>query len=269
MTGAIDKLAGSTVLAYHEIMPESTYSYCVPCNAFQQHLGLVQIHNSKRRSESAIHVTFDDGELSQYLHAPPLLAEYNIAATFFVTPGLMGSETKFLDWNHLRELQDMGHSIQSHGWSHKFLTFCGLHELAFELRASKERLEDRLGHAVTGLSAPGGRWDGRVVEACAAAGYRKLYVSDPWIAEEISGVQVLGRFMVRRTTTQEDLSRILQRDRRMLWSLRIRSEIKRCLVGFIGEGAYHHLWCRLTGYIEFEEARQKTHTHDVGKVIGK
>jgi peptidoglycan/xylan/chitin deacetylase (PgdA/CDA1 family) len=269
MTGAMGNLAVNTVLAYHEIMPDSTYSYCVPCHALQQQLGLVQIHNSKRENNSPVHVTFDDGELSQHLYALPLLAQYDISATFFVTPGLIGSDTKFLSWNRLKEMQDAGHSIQSHSWSHKFLTLCEGEELRFELRVSKEALEDRLGQPVIALAAPGGRWNRRVVEACAAAGYRRLYVSDPWITKEMSGVHVLGRFMVRRTTTLPDLSRILQRDRRMLSSLRLRSQIKQSLVGLIGDGAYHRLWCRLTGYVEFEEQRQKPHPHEVGKVVGK
>jgi peptidoglycan/xylan/chitin deacetylase (PgdA/CDA1 family) len=269
MTGPMSTPAGNTVLAYHEIMPDSTYSYCVPCHALQQQLRLVQIHNSKRENNSPVHVTFDDGELSQHLYALPLLTQYDIPATFFVTPGLIGSDTKFLGWNRLKEMQDSGHSIQSHGWSHKFLTFCGEEELTFELRVSKEVLENRLGQPVIALAAPGGRWNRRVVEACAAAGYRRLYVSDPWIAREMSGVQVLGRFMVRRTTTLPDLARILQGDRRMLSSLRMRSQIKQSLVGLIGESAYHRLWCRLTGYVEFEEQRQKAHPHDMGKVIGK
>jgi len=269
MTAASGALAANTVLAYHEIMPESTYSYCVPCHALQQQLRLVQIHNSRRENSPLVHVTFDDGELSQHRYALPLLTRYDIAGTFFVTPGLIGSDTRFLGWNRLKEMQDAGHSIESHGWSHKFLTFCEPEELAFELRASKETLEDRLGQAVIAISAPGGRWNRRVVEACAAAGYRRLYVSDPWIAREMSGVQVLGRFMVCRTTTLRDLAGVLQRDRDMLWSLRMRSQIKQSLIRLIGDSAYHRLWCRLTGYVRFEKQRQKASLHEVGKVIGK
>lgn len=259
MNGAsVKHAADRPILAYHEVMPESAYSYCVRCDALRQQLQLVRAQSSGEGTGSAAHVTFDDGEQSQYLHALPLLAQYNISAAFFVTPGLIGTEAKFLGWSRLKELQDAGHSIQSHSWSHKFLTFCGHQELARELRASKQSLEDRLGGAVVAISAPGGRWNQRVVEACAAAGYQQLYISDPWIAAEMSGVRILGRFMMRRTTTLTELARILQRDRRTLWSLRMRSEIRKRLVRLVGDGAYHHLWCRFTGYNEFEEARQNT-----------
>lgn len=248
------------VLAYHEVMPQSIYSYCVACSTLCEHLRLVRVSGHGGASSLSAQVTFDDGEQSQYRHAFPSLTERGISATFFVTPGLIGTEPKFLRWEQLKELQNAGHSIQSHGWSHRFLTFCSPRQLAHELRASKENLEDRLGRVVEGISAPGGRWDRRVVESCAAAGYQRLYVSEPWIAAEMCGVQVIGRFMVRRKTSLAELKKILERDQSLLWRLRMRSRVKRRVVSMIGDGVYHRLWCRFSGYTEFEEARQNTYS---------
>ena len=107
------------------------------------------------------------------------------------------------------------------------------------------------------ISVPGGRWNRRVIEACALAGYRRVYVSEPWILTSMSGVEVIGRFMVRRTTTMVELRKMVQRDRRALWKMRLRSQLKQGIVGLVGDGLYHRLWCRLTGYNEFEAARQQ------------
>jgi peptidoglycan/xylan/chitin deacetylase (PgdA/CDA1 family) len=246
------------VLAYHEVMPESNYAYCVTSSAFAEHLRLFD--SLKKSNSQGAQVTFDDGEQSQYHNALPLLAQYGIKATYFATPGLIGTAAKFLGWDELRALQAAGHSIQSHGWSHKFLTFCSEAELAHELRESRQSLEETLGTAIEELSVPGGRWDVRVVQACAAAGYRRVYVSDPWIETEISGVEVIGRFMVRRTTTIDELGRIVERDRDVLRKLKLRSQLRQGLVGLLGDGLYHRLWCRLTGYNEFEAARQGMHS---------
>jgi peptidoglycan/xylan/chitin deacetylase (PgdA/CDA1 family) len=240
------------VFAYHEIMPESNYAYCVTSGAFAEHLRLFGSQPQQRRAE----ITFDDGEQSQFHNALPLLADYGVQATYFVTPGLIGTAAKFMGWDQLRALRAAGHSIQSHGWSHKFLTFCSDTELAHELTASKQSLEHTLGIAVEEISVPGGRWDGRVITACAAAGYRRVYVSDPWVEAEISGIQVIGRFMVRRATTMAELRKIVDRDRNALWKLRMRSQVRHGLVGLLGDGLYHRLWCRLTGYNDFEAARQ-------------
>jgi peptidoglycan/xylan/chitin deacetylase (PgdA/CDA1 family) len=243
------------VLAYHEVMPESNYAYCVTAASFAEQLrALDSLKNTKLLGAQ---ITFDDGEQSQFHNAAPLMAELGFKATYFVTPGLIGTAEKFLGWDDFRALQAAGHSVQSHGWSHKFLTFCSEAELAYELRASKQSLEDNLGSAVEEISVPGGRWNRRVLHACAAAGYRRVYVSHPWVETEIGGVEVIGRFMVRRTTTIIELEKIVAKDRSALRKLRLRSQLRGGLVGVLGDSLYHRLWCRLTGYNEFDAARQQ------------
>jgi len=249
--------ATGMVLAYHEVLPESNYAYCVPCDHFAKHLNLLRLLAQSAGPGDHARVTFDDGEQSQSRNALPLLRERGIAATYFVNPGLAGTEPKFLTWEQLKELQAAGHSIQSHGWSHKFLISCSDAELAQELGGSRETLQDKLGAAVEEISVPGGRWDQRVIEACARAGYKRVYVSDPWIATEIAGVKVIGRFMVRRTTTLAELKKMVQRDRGALWALKMRAQLKRQVVSLVGDSLYHRLWCKLTGYNEFEAARQQ------------
>jgi len=246
----------NAVLAYHEVMPDSNYAYCVTSKAFAEHLRLFGTA-VKNNQQPPVEITFDDGEQSQLHNALPLLAEHSVSGRYFVTPGLIGTATKFLGWDELKTLQNAGHSIQSHGWSHKFLTFCSDSELAHELSASKQLLEQKLGAAVEEISVPGGRWNRHVIEACAAAGYKRVYVSDPWIATTMFGVDVIGRFMVRRTTTNAELQKIVQRDRSALWKMRMRSQVRQRIVGLVGDGLYHRLWCRLTGYNEFEAARQQ------------
>jgi peptidoglycan/xylan/chitin deacetylase (PgdA/CDA1 family) len=245
------------VLAYHEVMPRSNYAYCVTCESFAEHLSVLVALSEDPGSPLRARITFDDGEQSQYSNVVPLLAEWGIPATYFVNPGLVGTEPKFLTWTQLRELQAAGHSIQSHGWSHKFLTSCQSEELAQELGGSRETLEDKLGSAVEEISVPGGRWDERVIEACARSGYKRIYVSAPWINTEIFGVKVIGRFMVRRTTTIAELRKMIQRDDHALRALKLRSQLKQRVVSLVGDDFYHRVWCRLTGYNEFEAARRQ------------
>lgn len=247
----------NAVLAYHEVMPESNYAYCVTSSAFADHLRLFD-SLEKSGDQQSVHITFDDGEHSQLYNAMPLLAEHKISATYFVTPGLIGTAAKFLGWDELKTLQNAGHSVQSHGWSHKFLTFCSDEDLAYELKASKESLEEKLGASADEISVPGGRWNRHVIEACAAAGYKRVYVSDPWINAEMFGIEVIGRFMVRRTTSDAELEKIVQQNRSALWKMKMRSQVRQGIVGLMGDDLYHRLWCKLTGYNEFEAARQET-----------
>lgn len=245
----------NTVLAYHEVMPESNYVYCVTSASFAEQLRLLD--SLKKAGSLNAQITFDDGEQSQFHNALSVLAEYGFKATYFVTPGLIGTAEKFLGWDDFRALQAAGHAVQSHGWSHKFLTFCSEAELFHELRASKQSLEDNLGTAVEEISVPGGRWDPRVLHACAAAGYRRVYVSDPWVEAEIGDMEIIGRFMVRRATTIAELEKIVTKDAGALRKLRLRSQVRERLVGVLGDNLYHRLWCRLTGYNDFEAARRQ------------
>jgi hypothetical protein len=128
--------------------------------------------------------------------------------------------------------------------------------LAQEISGSKAILEDKLGTVVEEISMPGGRWERRVIEACACAGYKRVFVSEPWVDTEIAGVHVIGRFMVRRTTTSAEFEKIVRKDARALWRMKMRAALRQSVVGVVGDGLYHRLWCRLTGYNEFEAARQ-------------
>ncbi len=58
------------------------------------------IHNFQ--SELAV-LTFDDGDLSVYAIAYPLLRRFGIKATFFIVPSLVG-EVGYISWDQLREM---------------------------------------------------------------------------------------------------------------------------------------------------------------------
>src|SRR5207302_1813744 len=96
-------------------------------------------------------------------------------------------------------------------------------------------LEDKLGNLVEEISVPGGRWNRQVIKACADAGYRRVYVSEPWVAENMFGIQVIGRFMMRRSTTAAELRKVIQKDRYALWKMRVRAQIKQAMVGLVGD----------------------------------
>ena len=70
-------------------------------------------------------------------------------------------------------------------------------------------------------------------------------------------MKIIGRFMVRRTTTIAELKKIVAKDPGTLLKLRLRSQLKEGVVSMLGDSLYHRLWCRLTGYNDFEAARQQ------------
>ena len=124
-------------------------------------------------------VTFDDGHLTNYEVALPLLQNYGLTARFFITVGWTGQKPGYMGWEDLRKLHNSGQKIGAHGWSHALLTRCSPSALEMELTRPRLILEDKLGVSITTMSFPGGRYNKRVIAACAAAGYKQVYTSEP------------------------------------------------------------------------------------------
>ena len=77
-----------------------------------------------------------------------------------------------MTWDQLRAAADRGHEIGSHSFSHALLPQCSDDELAHEVNASRQLLEERIGGRVDSFCYPNGDCDTRTVEAVRGAGYR-------------------------------------------------------------------------------------------------
>jgi peptidoglycan/xylan/chitin deacetylase (PgdA/CDA1 family) len=233
------------ILAYHEVEPEkTTYIYAVTSQQLDEQLKLVAETN--RRETDSTKLTFDDGHKSNYEIARPLLERHSSKAMFFVTVGRVGTNPHTMNWEQLRTLTNEGHSVQSHGWSHKFLIHCSPTELRDELSRSKAELEQRTGTLVNSISLPGGRWNAQVMQAAADAGYLRVYTSEFWRKAGVShGVLVTGRFMVRSDMSVAQLERWLSSDVQSLRMLRAKNLLRNALRRVAGERLYHELWCWL------------------------
>jgi peptidoglycan/xylan/chitin deacetylase (PgdA/CDA1 family) len=230
--------------SYHLVLPEpSSYVYSVKTSKFATQLRLAAEIRSRITGDCV--VAFDDCHISQFRYAFPLLQNYGLRASFFAIAGWIGKRPDYMTWQHLRELVAAGHEIQSHSFSHVPLVHCKQSELTSELSRSRCELEEKLGVEVNAISVPFGRWNPRVVEACARAGYRQVYTSDPTPHLRMSGIEVLGRFIVRRNTSLSQFRRVLACDRRELRWLRARQRCTLLIRASVGERAYFRLWAAL------------------------
>jgi biofilm PGA synthesis lipoprotein PgaB len=67
-------------------------------------------------------ISFDDGYLSVYEAAYPLLQEFGYPFTIFVTAGLVASNSKlYASWDQLREMGEAGATLANHTVSHAYL----------------------------------------------------------------------------------------------------------------------------------------------------
>lgn len=111
-------------------------------------------------------LTFDDGWASQW-NAVLELNERGMKGVFFVMGGSIG-----LTDAQLRRMVGWGHEIGAHSLTHPDLTQLSDAQLYNEVAGSKKTLESRLGIPIRFFAYPYGAYDGRVVDAVAAAGYR-------------------------------------------------------------------------------------------------
>lgn len=132
-------------------------------------------------------ITFDDGDLSMYAIAFPLLLEFNLKATFFIVPSYVG-EIGYMSWEqistmagHLDSKGDRLFSFGSHSYTHRPLAQLQPEEVKQELIKSKHALEVAIGQAVDILALPfgSGRRDPMILQVAKALGYQVVRHSDP------------------------------------------------------------------------------------------
>jgi hypothetical protein len=251
-------------LTYHLIAErETSFVYSSTCAQLESHLRTISsLRDGGYGKLAESWVTFDDGHASQYRYAFPLLQKYCVKGVFFSIAGWVDQRGDSMTSSQLRELVSQGHSVQSHGFSHCMLTCCSGSELVRELQVSRTELQQKLGTAVDAISIPFGRWDSRVLRACAVAGYKRVYTSDPYPGVRwVEGVEILGRFMVRRSTQTEEIERILLARSNSLRLMRAGHEFKKLARRVIGEDFYHQIWGALASRRTLEKVRCEYEPH--------
>lgn len=111
----------------------------------------------------AVLITFDDGYRDNLENALPALRQHGYPAVLFAPLGYVGERLPLphdeylaergivnptVDWGEVRELEQAGVRVESHGISHRPLADLEVDQAAREITLSKLRLEERLGRPV-------------------------------------------------------------------------------------------------------------------------
>jgi len=105
----------------------------------------LQVPNEEQR---VIGIVFDDGWLTQYTAARPILDEYGFKATFAIITEAPDRRPAYMSWDQIIALNNQGHDIESHTVSHLTLTSQDATSIEYELSQSKQ---DLIKH---GINAP-------------------------------------------------------------------------------------------------------------------
>lgn len=155
--------------------------------------------------ERSVVLTFDDGFLSQYTEAFPILRHYGFPATIYLVSGYMGSMNNWdgqppwvprrplIDWEKAREMQASGIEFGVHTVNHLRLNQLVREKIKEEIQESKIVIEKELSCKVKHIAYPYGEYNQvarelastQFITACSTKTGLVTAQSDRWALERV------------------------------------------------------------------------------------
>ena len=201
---------GIPVLMYHDLVQRSSkerYGYYeIWEQEFEAQVRLLtklnfefilleDLKSNRTFSSKSVIITFDDGHVSNYTIAFPILTKIGLRAEFFVTANQIGQKNR-VHAEHLREMARYGMRIGSHGLTHTYLDNLSYEEAKRELQRSKEILSNIIGKTVCSFSAPGGRFRKRDIKLAKDCGYLFFCTSRPGFLKKNTSPLNIPRMLI-------------------------------------------------------------------------
>jgi peptidoglycan/xylan/chitin deacetylase (PgdA/CDA1 family) len=192
---AIDRSAKVMVLCYHRFEDNPHDALAIAPAEFRTQMQQlkdagIQVITMKdllawRRGERSIPsksavITIDDGYVSGYTVAWPILKEFGYPFTMFIYTNYVNVGGKSITWAMLEDMRDAGVDIESHTVSHHDLRHAPKGQdyttwLHNELYTSKDILEQKLGIKIVAFAFPYGTHNEVVRKMALEAGYQALF----------------------------------------------------------------------------------------------
>ena len=194
---SVDKTAQVVVLGYHRLEGQAGGALSIAPELFEQHMQRLRDHGIQvismqdflawRRNEKTIPpksalITIDDGYVSAFDVARPILKKFNYPWTCFIYTKYVSSGGKSITWEQLATLRDEGVEIGCHTASHLSLRETrGKSPEAYdawlrdEIVGSKQLIEKKLGIHCSVFAYPEGRYNAKVLDVVKIAGYEAAF----------------------------------------------------------------------------------------------
>jgi peptidoglycan/xylan/chitin deacetylase (PgdA/CDA1 family) len=174
------------ILAYHQVGDIDDDIYSITASQFEEQLAYLKKNGYHAISfedlfnfydgqgklpTKPVIITFDDGYEDNYITALPILEKYNMSATVFIVPNLIGTED-YLSWQQVTEMQRRHTEIGSHTMSHIAMDEISEEQQRWEASESKTVLEQHMGKPIRFFAYPFGSFTTATERILKEAGYR-------------------------------------------------------------------------------------------------
>ncbi len=192
------------VLTYHRFGEATRDPFCVGASDFEAQIRylaekklaislaqMIKIANGEDTPKnSQVMVTIDDGLLSTFTVALPILRHFNVPAVAFISPGLIDKQIEsgfhgeaaepYVEWDQVCALTKSNISIGSHALSHRSLGNMTKADLEDEVRGSKAIIETKIDADVLSFAYPFGTYadfNSQTEAVIQQAGYQCAFTS--------------------------------------------------------------------------------------------
>ena len=159
----------TVVLNYHRVSDEYRDAVTVGVDQFREQMRMLRTscqvldmrsflsQRGRSRRRKAALITFDDGYEDNY-NAAKILREENLACTFFISTGIVGTKKAFphdlkrlskrvpaLTWDQIHEMSEWGFHIGNHGVNHSRLSEASYEEAVEEITKASDDIVREIG----------------------------------------------------------------------------------------------------------------------------
>jgi peptidoglycan/xylan/chitin deacetylase (PgdA/CDA1 family) len=223
------------VLCYHSVAssaPAGFREWTIDPALFRQHLEVIASRGARTPTVSeyaatleadfpvsnTVVLTFDDGFADFATTVAPLLVEFDMRATLYVTTGCLGREPEWLppearapmlSPEAIVGLPDANVEIGAHAQLHPELDVISRSAARAEIEGSKHALEDILGRSVASFAYPFGYHNRAVRQQVVDAGFTSACAVKQALSGPGDDIFALARVLVPGDLSADGLARVL------------------------------------------------------------
>ncbi|WP_196138473.1 polysaccharide deacetylase family protein [Aliikangiella sp. G2MR2-5] len=195
LSGPLSLAHSAVVIQYHHVSDSTPRQTSINPKLFQAHMDYLeksgfkvislesfvkQVEQGIDFDDKTVLITFDDGYLSVYEDALPILVKKQYPFTVFVNAKpIEQGLSQWMTWEHLRELKRKGATIANHSYLHQHLIRKQegesdgdwLNRVSHDLALNQQKLDKELGKSVKALAYPYGEYNSNIQKLVRQLGY--------------------------------------------------------------------------------------------------